>query len=185
MTENTQIKLFGFRISNASAVIVFFLVLILLVDHFYEFYYFFFSISFLVEEFQQWIVQPFSLRQFMWWVTFLSPLALMLLGFYILIKCFRARKLDRKAEDIDKRWFGLKLNRISVIVLGIISIIRIVSILTSLLSQLDRLLYGPPVPPTFYSLTVVRIVGRLILVLVCTYTLLVCIRANSSLKSNI
>jgi len=182
MTENTQVKLFGFSISNTTAVIVFFLVVMLLADHFYEFFFLFYTLNALAEGFPDLVTQPFSLSQVIGWVYVFSPLATMILGFYILIKCFRARKLGRNGEDINMRWFGLKLNRSSVKVLGIISIIRIVSSLPYLISQVSLLFI--PAPITFFTMTVGRIIGPITLILICIYTLLVCIRANSSLNSN-
>ncbi|MFX1523014.1 MAG: hypothetical protein ACFFCC_05860 [Promethearchaeota archaeon] len=124
--ENSEVKLFGFKINYTVAAILFLITFQLLIGTlptlFVMFYSFGQTISLLLTE-------PFNVL-ILNLISFLLMIASVIIYIYILIECSKAR-LQRKTQEKQIRWFGFELTKTSSVIIGLISILGIITIITS------------------------------------------------------
>ncbi|MHA2325696.1 MAG: hypothetical protein ACXACB_09865, partial [Promethearchaeota archaeon] len=121
--ENTEIKLFGFRINNTVATILFFLGLLWLIGNIYPIYL-------LIDFFIRLVgssISGFSVYSIINEViNLLLYIIIMAINVYILVVCNKSKKSYIESEDTQLKWFGFRLTKTSLMTIGILSILNII-----------------------------------------------------------
>ncbi|MFW9896179.1 MAG: hypothetical protein ACFFD7_10280 [Candidatus Thorarchaeota archaeon] len=181
--ENSEVKLFAFKINYTAAAILFLITFQLLIGTlptlFVMFYSFGQSISLLLTE-------PFNVL-ILNLISFLLIIASAIIYIYILIECSKAR-LQRKTQEKQIRWFGFELTKTSSVIIGLLSILGIITItvsgftlIASVIESIYLVHYIPMMPLLLYILT--GIVDLILLVIyipsiiICRKAILVLTRA--------
>ncbi|MFX1377680.1 MAG: hypothetical protein ACFFA4_01175 [Promethearchaeota archaeon] len=179
--ENSDIKLFGFRISKTGTIILAFISLTLFIQFIPQLYYFIQSflyylytipISELLTNIGNLIVSviPFILMFIL--VNFLIT---------IFILCATIQKHFR-SEDIFARWFFYRQTKSSIAVLFILSLVYIIfnsfNLYNYIITLIEIISFAPE---NFINYYIVLIIAVIILMIIHIYTLIVCMLNKETL----
>ena len=177
--ENTEVKLFGFKINNTVAVILVFFAIPISMGFFNQIYLTIYS---LIQMIGSPVGDIFSLIIYQQLINILIIIISVSIYAYILITCSKTKKLERETEDTQMKWFGFNLTNTSLITIGILSILGIITSITLIISQIYYILFMVSLLHGFNIQVfnnVLNAIISLVLMLIYIYTVIVCRKANS------
>ena len=179
--EIKNVRLFGFKINNTTAVILFYITLSLILNSLPNLIYFGY---YLIDYLPSVLTDFISLLSVV--TNFVIPILVTPLLIYILIVCITIQKLFLDQEDNKVRWFGFRLDKTSQIVLLILSIFYLIIALQSLISSIGGLLsfirfsFSPPA--SILTMYISSILVSFILSIFYVYTLVKCTKNRNLLR---
>ncbi|MHA2035686.1 MAG: hypothetical protein ACXACX_22400 [Candidatus Hodarchaeales archaeon] len=182
--ENTEVKLFGFRINNTIAIILVFLTIPMIIGTLYPFIMVIYSF---IQQIGLIFGGPISYT-----INLLINILIIIFNVtiftYIIIVCSKTKKLQREIEYSQKSWFGFNLTKTSLRTIGILSILGIITGSISIINQISNLVYIISVTYSFHITFLIpyvpNIIVNLAMMLFYIYTIIVCREVNSVLANS-
>ncbi|MFX0021859.1 MAG: hypothetical protein ACFE9S_06000 [Candidatus Hermodarchaeota archaeon] len=179
--DNTEVRLFGFRINKTGTIIVAFISLTIIIQFIPHVYYI--GQSLVLTIFQSLISELIANIGYLIRTTIalIFPLSIVSLALTIFILCVKLQNFFR-SEDIFVKWLSFRLTNASIAPLAILSLVYLIISSFNLYNYftvlIDFIEYGIIYLIIYH---IVQSVAALILIIIDIYTLIVCVKNKKTL----
>ncbi|MFX1313867.1 MAG: hypothetical protein ACFFHD_14855 [Promethearchaeota archaeon] len=166
-----EVKLFGFRLNNNSAVILFYLSLIATIQS--------------VGTICSFILDLFFYEMIDLIILIITYLIILLLNIYILIICTRIKRSYKGDDAVSEKWFGFRLMESSLLVIFILSLLALILVPTSLyfhVKSVITLIIFSRFDLYYLIRYTMSYIFLLILIAIHIYTILKCVKIKKFIR---